>query len=550
MTKISYKQLTCNILAAMLMSVPFAGQAAPALEKPGVQTNINETDNEADIKNTTAPEAENNQIKTFAIGEIIIKSDDIKIKDYGEILEKYENRQISFAELDGLCRVLTQDLRSSGYPAAAIYIPPQNIRQGGDLILAIEPGRYGEISIDNQSNLNNKTAEGYLAGLKKGEIIRSVELETAMHKLTTVGGIQVAGILSAGKEPGTTDLTVNIKKGKAATEILYAENYGTISAGRYRYGLQGDMQFSEIASALNYAIVFSNGGQHNYNLGYSQNVGHSATKLGINISRGDYELGGIYRALGAKGNAFTVNLSATTPLFHTWRDSVNFSYGYNYRDLKDEQSNYGLDMKKHSHSVYFGVNGIVRRSKALLAYDVTDTLGTLGFDNEDARFIYVMANTEGTFNKISFNASYLQTFDKHFDLLVKYMGQLANKNLDGSEEIVLGGINGVRAYPASFGSGDEGYLANMEFRYHTNVPGLTLSTYIDTGHVKVTHDSSNASYGGETATGWGIGISYTKSSCYFARLDYARRIGEAKYYTMDKDARDNGRLWFMLGAIF
>ena len=550
MNKINCKQLTCNILAALLASVPLVGQAAPALEKPGVQTNINETDKEADIKNTAAPEAENNQIKTFAIGEIIIKSDDIKLKDYSEILEEYENRQISFAELNGLCRILTQDLRSSGYPAATIYIPPQNISQGGDLTLSADPGRYGEISIDNQSNLHIIIAEGYLAGLKKGDIIRSGELETAMHKLTTVGGIQVAGVLSAGKEVGTTDLTVKIRKGKATTEILYAENYGTITAGRYRYGLQGDVQFSEIAGTLNYALVLSNGGQHNYNLGYSQNVGRSATKIGLNISRGDYELGGIYSVLGAKGNAFTINLNATTPLFYTWRDSVNLSYGYNYRNLKDEQSNFNLNMKKHSHSAYVGVNGIVRRGKAIFTYDVTDTLGTLGFDNDDSRWMYGIANTEGTYNKINFNANYLQTFDKHFDLLFKYAGQLANKNLDGSEEIVLGGINGVRAYPTSFGSGDEGYVANLEFRYHTDIPGLTLSTYLDTGHVMVTHDSSNASYGGETATGWGIGITYTKPNCYFARLDYARRIGGPRYYKTDKDALDKGRIWFMVGAIF
>ena len=144
----------------------------------------------------------------------------------------------------------------------------------------------------------------------------------------------------------------------------------------------------------------------------------------------------------------------------------------------------------------------------------------------------------------------MQTFDKHFDLLFKYAGQLANKNLDGSEEIVLGGINGVRAYPTSFGAGDEGYVANLEFRYHTDIPGLTLSTYLDTGHVMVTHDSSNASYGGETATGWGIGITYTKPNCYFARLDYARRIGGPGYYKTDKDALDKGRIWFMVGAIF
>ena len=550
MIKIAYRQFTYSIFVALLVALPFTGQTAPVLPNPGVQTDINAKATAAAEKNTAPSMAEADLDHTFAVGNIILTSADIQLKDYSGTLVKYANRKISFAELNSLGRKLTQDVRKSGYPAATVYIPPQKIIQGGDLNLAVLPGRYGNITIDNHSRLKNKIAAGYLAGLEKGEIIKSIELETAMHKLTTVGGIQVAGLLSAGKEVGTTDLVVKLSNGKAATEILYAENYGTISAGRYRYGLQGDVQLAETAGTINYALVLSNGGQHNYSLGYNQNVGHSATKLGLNISRSDYELGGIYRVLGAQGDAFTINLNATTPLCSTWRDSINLNYGYNYRDLKDEEDNFSLHMKKHSHSAYVGVNGLVRRGKAAFSYDVTDTLGTLGLDNAHARMLYGGAGTEGRYNKVSFNASHLQTFDKHFDLLVKYTAQLSNKNLDGSEEIVLGGINGVRAYPTSVGSGDEGYVANLEFRYHTGVPGLTLSSYIDMGHVKVTHDSSSASYGGETATGWGVGVTYAKQNCYFTRLDYARRIGGLSYYTHEKDAQDRDRLWFMAGAMF
>ena len=546
---ITCKQITCGILTALLAAVPLAGQAAPSVEKPGVQTDINKKETAADIKNIKT-ETQSAQEQTFSIGKILLSSKDIELKDYSGELAGCENRQVSFAELDGLCRRLTQDLRNSGYPAAAIYIPPQNITQGGDLTLAVEPGRYGEVFINNDTALPTKKAAGYLAGLKKGKIIKSLELESAVHKLTMVGGIQVAGILSAGEEPGTTNLTVNLKKGKAATEILYVENYGTTSAGRYRYGLQGDLQLPSLAGTLNYALVLSNGGQHNYNLGYSQNLGHSATRVGINVSRSDYELGGIYRIFGAQGKAFTVNVDASTPLYYSWKNSLGLSYGYNYRRLTDEQESVSLNMRKHSHSAYVGVNGLLRRGKAAFSYNITDTVGTLGFDNDMARIIYGGSDTNGSFNKVSFNANYLQTFDKYFDLVVKCTGQLASRNLDGSEEIVLGGINGVRAYPTSFGSGDEGYIANLEFRYHTKVPGLTFSTYLDTGHVRVTRDSSNPSYGGETATGWGIGVTYTRPNCYFARLDYARRIGGARYYANDHDAQARGRIWFMVGAIF
>ena len=66
MNKANYKQITCSILTVLLMSVPCVVKAAPALEKPGVQTDINGTEKEVAIKNaTTASKTENNQIKKF-----------------------------------------------------------------------------------------------------------------------------------------------------------------------------------------------------------------------------------------------------------------------------------------------------------------------------------------------------------------------------------------------------------------------------------------------------------------------------------------------------
>ena len=550
MLKTKYQRLMLVIFATLITVAPSITQAAASIEKPGIQTKVEEEKAPENIQKQDVPEAQTGKGQTFAVGKISLKSDDIKLGDYSSLLAKYENRSVSIDELNELCVLITKDLRSNGYPAAAVYVPKQSFAMGSDMSLAVEPGRYGEISVDNQSDLPDDIAEGYLAGLKRGKIIKSIELETAMQKLVGIGGIQASGMLSAGKETGTTDLVVKIQKGKTATEILYAENYGTVSAGRYRYGLQGNVQFPKIAGMLNYALVISNGGQHNYNIGYSQYVGRSATRLGLNLSSSDYELGGVYRALGAQGKAYTLALSGTTPVYKSWRDSLDFSYGYAYRALEDEQETYGVDMKKHTHSFYAGVDGTIRRGKSTFNYGLTHTLGTLHFDNDWANYIYGPSNTEGTYNKTNLNASYLYAFDHCFDVQLRYTAQLAYQNLDGSEEITLGGINGVRAYPTGIGSGDEGYLANLELRYHTKVPGLTFSTYLDCGHVKVTHDTDSLSYGGETAKGWGISVSYTKPSDYFVRLDYARRIGGLSYYTNDKEAKANGRIWFMLGKVF
>ena len=116
----------------------------------------------------------------------------------------------------------------------------------------------------------------------------------------------------------------------------------------------------------------------------------------------------------------------------------------------------------------------------------------------------------------------------------------------------LGGANGIRAYPQGTGSGDEGIMGTVETRFYTKVPGLVFSTYFDMGHVKYRNDGQlngiNEPASGMTLKGWGIGLTYSKPNDWFARLDYARRIGGDP--NLSEKAQAKGRTWFMLGKIW
>ena len=54
--------------------------------------------------------------------------------------------------------------------------------------------------------------------------------------------------------------------------------------------------------------------------------------------------------------------------------------------------------------------------------------------------------------------------------------------------------------------------------------------------------------GNMTLKGWGLGLSYTRPGNWFARLDYARRIGSDEF--MSREAESRGRIWFMAGKSF
>jgi hemolysin activation/secretion protein len=211
--------------------------------------------------------------------------------------------------------------------------------------------------------------------------------------------------------------------------------------------------------------------------------------------------------------------------------------------LEDEFN--GLDTgSRHSHSWEIGLDGRIRTTQNLLQYNVMLHTGNMIPKSDGANVLAEAGDTKGRFTKGTANLTAVQKLGGPFDVMLKLSGQKASSNLDSSEHIYLGGAKGVRAYPQGEASGDEGILGNLELRYHTPVPGLVISTYFDAGRVK----TEKARGGSTTLKGWGIGLTYSKPNDWFARLDYARRIGFAD--NLSQDAESRGRIWFIAGKVF
>ena len=357
------------------------------------------------------------------------------------------------------------------------------------------------------------------------------------------------GVLSPGEEFGTSNLTVRVEDGKLSNTVLYTENYGSRSSGRYRYGIQETLyNVGGTGGKLNVGGLISNSNLHNYYVNYETLVGRGGATLGLGISRMDYELGGAAQDFGANGVANTLSLFGSTPIYHMTDRKLKVTYGLDFRRMKDDYDRYSiLDRKKHSEVAHVGVEGSERQPGSLLNYDATLYVGRHHNDSSSygGKILDELSDTQGTFTKAVANVTGVQSLGHSADVMVKLQGQAASRNLDSSEQIYLGGANGVRAYPQGEGSGDKGFLGTAEFRFYTKLPGLVLSAYLDAGHVTGRGDGTLS---GETLKGWGLGISYSKPNDWFARFDYARRIGSDP--NMSSDARAKQRMWFILGKIW
>ena len=472
----------------------------------------------------------------------------LNVKALEEILIAGMGRDKTLSDISQTVNDLTSYCRRNGYPAAAAYIPPQESTDGV-VTLRIIPGRYNAIKLDNNSRLKTKAAEKLLASLQTGDIITTKTLETALYTISDITGARAVGVLSPGEGFGTSDLTVRLDDAKRNNTIVYVENYGSKSTGRYRLGVQETIyNASGNGDKVNAGILFSNKDLRNYYANYEMIVGHSGATVGLGIARMDYKVsGGALKDIDANGKALTVSVFGSAPIYRMTDRSLKLRYGFDYRDLEDDIGAFGLLGEKHSTSVYTGLTGFNRSRNSMLTYDLELRLGRLSPDSDYARLLSALNNTDGNYAKVEASASLVKRIGNSTDILLKASGQKASRNLDSSEDFSLGGQNSVRAYPQGEGSGDEGYVATAELRYHTQIPGLILTTFYDTGRVRFTKSGSfRENYIG--LSGWGLGLAYNDPRGWFTRLDYARRIGDDE--SLSEAAKARNRFWFLMGNIW
>ena len=538
-------------ICAGVAAVGATGFAAPSLARPGADVAGEKPAPEIGLEDHTPRYQQAGDDAQFTIENFIMEAPDLFLdkEELTRILEEGMGEQKTMAQLRRTVDALTSYCRTHGYPAAAVYLPPQD-SPDGIVVLRVLPGRYDEIVIENNSRLKDRVARGIIAGLKSDDIITTAKLETALYSVSDATGARAVGVLSPGTAFGTSKLTVRIEDSKESNTVFYVENYGSPSTGRYRYGLQETLYDpSGTGDKVSAGALISNGSLRNFYANYETVVGHGGTTLGAGISRMNYKIGGALADIGAEGKSLTFTIFGQTPLYHLTNRSLMLRYGYNYRTLNDDITAFELEGKKHTHSIYAGLVGMQQlQGGTSLNYNANLTIGKLSYDSLYSEILGQLNRTEeGTYVKLEAELSAVQRLGHASDFLVKVAGQKASRNLDSSEEFYLGGPNGVRAYAQGEGAGDEGLLSTAELRWHTPVQGLTFSTFYDVGTTRLSrHSFTNDNR--VTLRGWGLGAAYNKSGDWFARLDYARRIGLDASVSPRNSARN--RVWFMAGKIW
>ncbi|TAN07767.1 MAG: ShlB/FhaC/HecB family hemolysin secretion/activation protein [Rhodanobacteraceae bacterium] len=489
----------------------------------------------------------------------------------------HSGSQLSLADLQVMASRITDFYHSHGYFVARAFVPAQKVT-GNVVTIAVSEGHYGKVTLHNSSNLSNRLAQSKLNGLNSGDPITIKPLESHLLLLSDVPGVRVSSTLAPGVSPGTSDLVVDVTPGPRVSGNVYADNAGNYYTGEYRIGatvnINNPLGRGDVASLR----VLTSGHGLRYGRGSYQMEFGRAT-VGVAYSKLDYVLGKQFTPLGAHGSAEVASIYASYPLLRSRASNLSVALIYEdkrfqdvidlFRSESDRTVHVATAQLYGNHQDNFGGGGVS-------SFLVSLSAGSLDIRTPAARAADAAGpRTEGSYYKLRLNVARLQHVTDLVSLYASITGQLASKNLDPSEQLVLGGMDDIRAYPQGEGFGDEGYLASLEARLllarlSEHVIGqVHLLGFVDTGHITVDkHPWYVGPNGGafssvgigdgldgpfytgsnsRTLSSVGVGATWDDPGNFSVRAYYAHKLGsESAVSAPDR----SGRFWIQLIKYF
>lgn len=452
------------------------------------------------------------------------------------VTARFVGRPLSFAELQNVAAAVADAYRAAGY-VVRVFLPQQELSDGGVVTLQIVEARFGEVRIQpekpgGKQRVNEARLRGtVLAAQPKGAPVSNTAIDRALLLADDLPGVQAGGALAAGQVEGETDLVLRVAAEPVVGGDVRIDNTGSRSTGSRRYSANLAWTSPTGNADLATANLLHTEGSNYGRLAYRMPVGYAGWSAGVNASYMEYELVGSFAVFGSLGNAATVGLEAAYPILRSRQLGLSLALAGDHKEYDNEAA--GITTTHYAINVfsaaltgqrsdsYFG-GGSVSGNLLLAGGDVD--LG--GSPNEPADAI--TTRTAGTFAKLAWGVSRQQQLGQRMSLRTALSGQFASKNLDSAEKFYIGGASAVRAYPSSDGAGSEGLLLKLEAQ--ARLPyNLTPSVFYDGGRVRVNVDNQFPAAplpNGYALQGAGLALAWAHPKGANARLTWARRIGD------------------------
>jgi hemolysin activation/secretion protein len=446
--------------------------------------------------------------------------------------------------------------REHGYILAQAFVPAQKVANGEVTVQVLE-GRLADVVVEGNKGYSADTLRRPFNSLV-GQPLDKDSIESALLTLTNYPGVTAFGVLGAGHDVGTTNLTLRVQSEDRVRVESVLDNYGTQFAGEYRgqvtmtlndplhqadrlklTGLYARSSGSNGNShgaygGLDYEIpIFSpNDSLRVVHLTNAYNVGAAAAAVTGSKSEGDTrvdELGFRHdfarTRLGSASIGVAFNVKAAT-----FKAPPSVVYDDNLTTARIDAQWERIDTRfrgvnRVALSYTHGFNGVLG---SLDAYDPDDAAASAHVSRLGA---------SGEFNKVNLQLQRLQRITQYTSVVLRVDGQFTSDPLVSLEQFSMGGPDSVRAYPVAEVLAEKGGIASMElimgapgfasrpaFGNSTWGQVLQLSLFVDYANGSLNEPLVAAQQSSSHLSGAGIGVQFSLPGRVFSRLDVARPL--------------------------
>jgi hemolysin activation/secretion protein len=426
------------------------------------------------------------QVKNFLFNGNKLLSD----QELQTVVAKFKGKTLTFDELQNVIADI-QEYYSSKNRIGKALLPEQEIKDGIVSIKIVE-GVLGEVVVEQTSpnpRMSVETIKKYFKGEKDSAYIDTKDLQRKIFILNDLAGISAVGTYEQGKKEGESNFKVAVEDTPFFKGEVAAANYGSKSTGSNQ--ALANVSFNNITGIGDLFTVngIKSSGSDYVQGSYAIPIMYEGLKLALNTSKLNYKtLSSFSSTNQSEGDAKTYGANFTYPVYRTDKLSMNARVGFENKDYLNTNSitaatisNYKID------NLIAGLSGyLYSADRSSISYNANLTFGKLKIkDSAQESTDSTTARTNGSFEKLAFNISRNQFLPELFNTnwLVSVDGQTANKNLNSSEQISLGGPYAVRAYPTGQGSGSQGVIIKTELQYPYNKE-FSFGPFLDVGFVK------------------------------------------------------------------
>jgi hemolysin activation/secretion protein len=552
-----------HVLHAAQPELPSAGQILQQIERDAI---IQQLPVQPDLEEA-APQPEDQGPKVVVNQFKFEGNQVISAAELEGALEGLIGQPISITELKGAVDLIAAFYREKGFLATAT-LPEQDITEGVVTINILE-ALFGDLKVDGEYGKDYKRVRPSVIeraiGLKsyKSKVLNQNKIDQGIVNANALAGVKVQAALQAGAVVGTSDLVVKVQDTPLLSSYISVDNTGGRQTGREKlttfFTLSSPFGFGE---TLSLTALKSEGTEYARTAAMVP-VGSAGLMLGFNASYLEYDVVTLeFKSQKLSGYSSNFGLQAQYPIFKNKTSSLKFGaeaekkYFVNKSLAAGKESDYDLQVYSLSLNADHADNWLAgAQNVAGLNLGFGD-VNLNGSANEvrDKDGVH----TQGSYTRLRWNISRNQFLTDTVSLSISGSGQFANTNLDPSERFYLGGINGVRAYPTSEGAGSDGYLYVAELRkYLPN--NLSISTFIDHGHVRQFDDNRQRSDGAEiveknsfSLKGYGLSLNWQGPYNSNFKATYARRMGSnpnALVNGRDQDGSRNYDVFWLSGSL-